>query len=128
MGLKKKESNETWVSLHFRWGDVRTSNTSRPNLRTGLGLGGFCKCMQTIEQLAPQASVFFFAEGLKDLSECKDDLPNVQLFNESNEWKRDLDIMSQSQLLIGGSSRYAHLYQLVALKPFLLPKCFLVAL
>ena len=65
--------------------------------------------MQTIELLAPQASVFFFAEGLKDLSECKDDLPNVQLFNESNEWKRDLDIMSQSQLLIGGSSRYAHL-------------------
>ena len=84
--------------------------------------------MQTIEQLAPKASVFFFAEGLKDLSECRDDLPNVQLFNESNEWKRDLDIMSQSQLLIGGSSRYAHLYQLVALKPFLLPKCFLVAL
>ena len=55
----------------------------------------------------PDIEIFFFAEGLVKPKSCWNfKLKNIHFFNDSLSWKRDIDIMSQSQLLIGGSSSF----------------------
>merc|ERR1712150_73249 len=54
-----------------------------------------------------EAKIFLFAENFPYSESCTY-LPsrNIAFFNDSTSWKRDIDIMSQSQLLLGGSSSF----------------------
>ena len=103
----KRELDEYWVSIHFRWGDVETSDPNKPDQRAGLSFTDYCRCIRYILYLKPHVKIFLFAENFTRVDMCKElEKPNVHLFNDSNSWKRDLDITSQSQLLIGGSSSF----------------------
>ena len=112
----KRNPGEIWVSIHFRWGDVETEDPNEPDARTGLGFEDYCQCINGTLRLIPKVSIFVFAENFTPPESCTV-LTSRQLsfFNESTSWKRDLDIMSQSQLLIGGQSSFfvlgAHLCQ-----------------
>ena len=103
----KRPLKEYWISIHFRWGDVATSDPESPNVRSGLGFSDFCTCMGHILKIKPDVKIFLFAENFPYSETCKF-LPaeNIQLLNDSGSWKRDIDIMSQSQLLLGGSSSF----------------------
>lgn len=113
----KRDINEYWVSIHFRWGDVQTKDVDQPNIRTGLKFSHYCKCALEIQSLKPNAIIFIFAEKLRNVKKiCPGLNPNTtHHFSDSQYWRRDMDIMSQSNLLIGGSSSFfvlgAHLCQ-----------------
>ena len=103
----KREPHEIWVSIHFRWGDVETKDPNDPDERTGLGFDDYCRCMNYTLTVNPNVSIFIFAENFTPPESCRIlQSKQVQLYNESTSWKRDLDIMSQSQLLIGGQSSF----------------------
>ena len=112
-----KSTTEYWISVHFRWGDVRTTNPDKPDQRNGLGFSDYCKCINHIQKIKPQARIFLFAENLKYPEMCfaNQSKTNFHFLNDSKQWKRDLDIMSQSNLIVGGSSSFlvlgAHLCQ-----------------
>ena len=103
----KRPSDEYWISIHFRWGDVATRNPDKPNFRSGLGYSDYCSCIGDMIKIKPQAKIFLFAENFPYSESCSF-LPsnNIKVFNDSMSWKRDIDIMSQSQLLLGGSSSF----------------------
>ena len=103
----KKKSNEFWVSIHFRWGDVATNNPDKPNFRSGLGFSDYCSCIGLITKMNSEINVFLFAENFP-YSELCEYIPSdkIKILNDSVLWKRDIDIMSQSQFLIGGASSF----------------------
>ena len=118
-----KKNGELWVSVHFRWGDIgrgscrvctidKNKDPNLPNKRCGLGFKDFCICIKKILDIDPNAKVFFFAEGISEpYRECPV-LRRVKVFHElksTSSWKEDLDIMSRSQLLIGGDSSFLRL-------------------
>ena len=109
--------DEFWVSIHFRWGDVQTNDPDQPDVRSGLGLSDYCSCVKEIKRIKPQATIHFFAENLNQFIFCSEfeSNENFHFYNDSMNWKHDLDIMSQSQLILGGSSSFfvlaAHLCQ-----------------
>lgn len=113
----KKDIHDYWVAIHFRWGDVQTNDIEQPNIRSGLKFSQYCKCLLEIQSLKPSAKIFIFAEKLNSVNElCLGLNPNeTHHFSESQSWRRDIDIMSQSDLLLGGSSSFfvlgAHLCQ-----------------
>ena len=103
----QRRYDEYWVSIHFRWGDVGTTNENKPNKRNGLGFISYCSCISEILTINPNARIFLFAELFTGPEVCN--LlwsENVYFYSDSLKWKRDIDIMSQSQLLIGGSSSF----------------------
>jgi hypothetical protein len=103
----RRQSHEYWVSIHFRWGDVATKDQNRPNMRSGLGFSEYCACISHVLLANPHARIFVFAEEFARPDLCivlKN--KNVSFHNDSNTWKSDIDIMSQSKLLIGGSSSF----------------------
>ena len=109
--------DEFWVSVHFRWGDVQTNDPNQPNVRSGLGLLEYCICVKEIKQIKPQAIIHFFAENFNQPIVCSklQSNGNFYFYNDSMNWKHALDIMSQSQVILGGSSSFfvlaAHLCQ-----------------
>ena len=76
-----KLSGEHWTSVHFRWGDVSTSDADRPNVRAGLKLSEFCQCIRTIAERHHHSKVFLFAEDLNPdkLNMCQDALKSVTI-------------------------------------------------
>ena len=105
----KRLEGEYWVSIHFRWGDVKTKDSNRPDYRNGLGFSNYCVCVKHILSMNPRGlKIFLFAENLQppvlSCPSLKD--KRVQFLAHSNSWKTDIDIMSQSQLLIGGGSSF----------------------
>jgi hypothetical protein len=103
----KRKPDEYWVSIHFRWGDVETEDISQPDLRTGLPFSDYCLCIRYMLHLNPRIKIFMFAENFERVDLCQQlKSTNVQFFNDSKSWKRDIDIMSQSHLLIGGTSSF----------------------
>ena len=115
----KRDDDDYWVSLHFRWGDTmnETNDLIIPNGRNGLRLIDYCKCIAEILSIKPSAKVFVFAEKLENFYETCHELDRNKVLHlgDSRSWRRDIDIMSQSNLLIGGSSSFfmlgAHLCQ-----------------
>ena len=83
-------------------------NPNQPNHRSGIGFSDYCACVNQIKKLKPRAKVYFLAENFPHPELCLAFRPNnnFYFFNDSMHWKRDLHIMSQSQLLIGGSSSF----------------------
>ena len=119
-----RNKDEFWVSVHFRWGDVQTNDPNQPDVRNGLGLLDYCVCVKEIRRIKPQATIHFFAENLNKSKFCVfcnivctkfQSNGNFYFYNDSTNWKHDLDIMSQSQIILGGSSSFfvlaAHLCQ-----------------
>ena len=103
----KREIYEQWVTIHFRWGDVATDNPEHSNIRNGLEISGHCSCIKKVLEIHPQAKVFFLAENFMHTNSC--DVLNserVHLSRESKSWQMAIDVMSQSQLLIGGDSSF----------------------
>ena len=102
-----RKPNQYWVSIHFRWGDTKTTDPDNPGGRTGLSFKGYCACVHEILLVNPNVEIYFFAEGFPHPELCEHlKYKNIHFINESITWKRDIDIMSQSQLLIGGSSSF----------------------
>ena len=119
-----RNKDEFWVSIHFRWGDVQTNDPNQPDVRNGLGLLDYCVCVKEIRRIKPQATIHFFAENFNKSKFCVfcnivctkfQSNGNFYFYNDSTNWMRDLDIMSQSQIILGGSSSFfvlaAHLCQ-----------------
>ena len=112
-----RNKDEFWVSVHFRWGDVQTNDPNQPDVRSGLGLSDYCSCVKEIKRIKPQATIHFFAENFHQTNLCSEFKSNdsFHFYNDSMNWKHDLDIMSQSQLILGGSSSFfvlaAHMCQ-----------------
>ena len=103
----KRKAEQYWVSIHFRWGDVKTTDPNNLNERSGLSFDGYCSCVHEIMLVNPNVEIFFFAEGFPRPESCDHlNSKNIHFINESITWKSDIDIMSQSQLLLGGSSSF----------------------
>jgi len=103
----KRKANQYWVSVHFRWGDVKTKDPNKPNARSGLSFANYCFCINKILLISPKIEIYFFAEEFPCPEYCVNSkFKNFHFNNDSITWKRDIDIMSQSQLLIGGSSSF----------------------
>ena len=86
----------------------------------GLGLKDFCACIQRVLDFNSKASIFLFAQKIENIKDYKKQCPilrKVEVISHSASWKDDLDIMVQSQLLIGGDSGY------FALGSFLCEEC-----
>ena len=86
----------------------------------GLGLKDFCACIQRVLDFNSKAKVFLFAQKIENIKDYKKQCPilrKVEVISHSASWKDDLDIMVQSQLLIGGDSGY------FALGSFLCEEC-----
>ena len=47
----KRKPDEFWVSIHFRWGDVETSDPNQPDNRSGLGFSDYCSCINLIKKI-----------------------------------------------------------------------------
>ena len=102
-----RKSYQYWISIHFRWGDTKTTDPDFPGDRSGLSFKGYCECVHEILLVNSKVEIYFFAEGFPHPESCDHlKFDNVHFINESITWKRDIDIMSQSQLLIGGSSSF----------------------
>ena len=103
----RRPPDEHWVAIHFRWGDLATEDINKPDVRGGLGFMDYCLCIHYILLHNPAVKIFLFAENFKDTKVCTIlKSKRVQVLNESNNWKRDMDIMSQSQLFVGGQSTF----------------------
>jgi len=104
-------SRKTWLSVHFRWGDVSTDSVDgKVNGRTGAGLSTYIDA--TKRQLEKfddpsKVQVHFFSEGEPSTFESfQIAFPTAKLHLESASWVESLDIMSQSKILIGGGSTF----------------------
>ena len=104
-------SRKTWLSVHFRWGDVSTDSVDgKVNGRTGAGLSTYIDA--TKRQLEKfddpsKVQVHFFSEGEPSTFESfQIAFPTAKLHLESASWVETLDIMSQSKILIGGGSTF----------------------
>ena len=51
-------ANKYWVSLHFRWGDVKIKDLSKPDGRSGLSFINFCICIYKIIAINPDIEIF----------------------------------------------------------------------
>ena len=103
-------SRKTWLSVHFRWGDVSTDSVESPNPRAGAGLSTYIDA--TKRQLEKfddpsKVQVHFFSEGEPSTFESfQIAFPTAKLHLESASWVETLDIISQSKILIGGGSTF----------------------
>ena len=90
----------------------------------GLGLKDFCACIQRVLDFNSKAKIFLFARQIETIKDYKKQCPvlrKVEVISNSARWEDDLDIMVQSQLLIGGNSGF------FALGSFLCEECKVVA-
>ena len=99
----QRGKNETWVSIHFRWGDEAHPNPLEPlkqtNSRAAGTLGEYCAFGRKIAKQKPKSKVFLFAENLDEKSFEACDLGEAgQLMSGSKDYYLSLDIMSQSQV------------------------------
>ena len=75
----------------------------------GLGLKDFCACIKRVLDFNSKATIFLFAQRIDNIKDYREQCPilrKVKVISHSASWKDDLDIMVQSQLLIGGSSGF----------------------
>lgn len=101
--------NVTWISIHFRWGDTRTSSVESPNRRAGAGLLKYIEATRYQQELhnSSQTQIHFFSEGEPTTFVAfQDAFPSATLHLNSTSWIEALDIMSQSNVLIGGQSSF----------------------
>ena len=118
----RRPSHETWISVHFRWGDVGSNmnhSLSRPrdiDWRTGADLESFVHTVSQAEGIAVamgrQTKLFFFTEASHgredDFSSVVKKFPNISFHTNSGQWLQALDLMSLSAILIGGRSAFFH--------------------
>ena len=103
---KPRPETEFWISVHFRWGDVHTSNVERPNVRAGIGLSQLARNTKEYFKENPKARVFFFSEGEQhEFEDFRTIVPSTE-WRLNGSWKDALWTMSQSNVLIGGTSSF----------------------
>ena len=100
--------------MHFRWGDVATESVQFPNKRAGAGLQKYIletkHARNTLSEVHRHTHIHFFSETARggnstDFSLFSKKFPNASLHLNGN-WTTAIDIMSQSQAIIGGSSSF----------------------
>jgi hypothetical protein len=97
---------EFWISVHFRWGDVATGNTERPNERAGSSLRNFAFKTAQYLKANPGARVFFFSEGpTETFAPFQKIVPTGEL-HLNGPWQTAIDTFSQSNILLGGTSSF----------------------
>ena len=97
---------EFWISVHFRWGDVATGNTERPNGRAGSSLKKFAFKTAQYLKANPGARVFFFSEGPREtFALFQKNVPTAEL-HLNGSWQTAIDTFSQSNILLGGTSSF----------------------
>jgi len=107
LGLKKHH-NETWVTVHFRWGDVATNDVEQPDKRAGVGLSVYKNIANNELKKLPghNKRVLFLSEGNKTLFESfLKRVPNSEYITNSG-WTYGIDLLAQSDVIIGGTSSY----------------------
>ena len=124
----RKNPQEFWISVHFRWGDVATHDVERPNFRARQGLTTLAKKVAKYTTNRTQARVFFFSEGKEaEFKKIIDLVPPVNM-RLNGSWKESLYTMAQSDVLIGGTSSFfvlaAHLCQRCTVSTFVRDKKF----
>jgi len=112
-----RPSNENWISVHFRWGDVGSSlnhtlsRSKDVDYRTGGDLNSFLHALSLSQKKTVTGrltKLFFFteAEGEDSFAAVLKEFPNVTLHTDSTQWLQALDLMSLSGTLIGGRSSF----------------------
>jgi hypothetical protein len=97
--------------VHFRWGDVATHDTERPDFRTGWGLRHLANFTAILlRTFADQhTKVYFICEVKEDIFSAFTSLvPGaIMLLNSATPgWQAALDRFSLSDILIGGGSSF----------------------
>jgi hypothetical protein len=110
-----RPENEYWVSVHFRWGDLQTSDVENPSTRGGhettLGLTHLARKAATYINAVPRrlhvsTRVFFMSEGEQStFQRFKDIVPTAE-FRLNDKWTDSMWIEAQSNVLIGGLSGF----------------------
>ena len=110
----ERPTNEKWISVHFRWGDTSTESVESPNGRAGASLSAYIDTTKHyIDMFNPKEGdskkimIHFFSEGQPDIfASFQNKFPSSTLHLNSSHWINALDIMSQSNVIIGGSSSF----------------------
>jgi hypothetical protein len=102
----KRNETEIWISTHFRWGDEPRPDPEKPDFRNAFGLTRLAHKTTQIVKRYPSARVMFHSEGeMAVFQRFKDIVPTAEMHIADN-WQTGIDLMSQSNILIGGTSSY----------------------
>ena len=102
-----RPKNETWISMQFRWGDVSNGlSVEFPNKRSAYGLTRMATLTRTVLDTNPDARVFLLTEGQKkEFRPFLNVIPTAEIISEE-KWQDSLWRMSESNVLIGGTSQF----------------------
>ena len=101
-----RPESEFWISVHFRWGDTRTRNVDRPDHRAGRGLSRLAHDTNKYFKANSNARVFFISEGKPhEFEEFRTIVPSTE-WRLDDAWKDALWTISQSNIVIGGTSSF----------------------
>jgi len=105
-----KGNNDTQVAVYFRWGDTAkwTRSVERPGRRNIWGLTTLAKFVKERVLVGENknATINFISEGNASLfRKFSDIVPRANVRNDLT-WQGAIDLMSQSDILIGGSSSF----------------------
>ena len=117
-----RPQSELWISVHFRWGDVATKSVSSPNKRAGAGLHEYIKATDLARKILSSSfenkktRINFFSEGISsNFLSFSEKFPNAS-FDINGNWTSAVDIMSQSNVIVGGGSSFFVLGSLLCRK------------
>ena len=120
--ISLRSEHENWISVHFRWGDVATESVQSPDPRASTGLHNYIQATDLIRNILSESShnrqtyIHFFSEGnTSDFLSFSEKFPNARVHINGN-WTNAVDIMSQSNVLIGGKSSFFVLGSLLCRK------------
>lgn len=117
-----RPKNELWISVHFRWGDTATRSVYSPGVRTVAGIHKYIQATDRARKILSglfdnkTIRIFFFSEGISsNFLSFSEKFPNDSLCINGN-WTSAVDIMSQSNTIVGGSSSFFVLGSLLCRK------------
>lgn len=97
---------EFWVAVHFRWGDVHTQDSTRPNYRAGAPLSLIAERTAQAVAAATHRSpkVHFFSEGpASDFVAFTSRVPQAKM-HLSGPWTELIDTLARADVVVGGTS------------------------
>ena len=105
--------------MHYRWGDI--SHVCAADFRTGATLQQYLETLKWVKNLLAHnimvgekmhkgsraVRTFLFAEGQpEEFVSAKEMFPDIDIWTDSDTWLETIDVMSQSQVVIGGRSSF----------------------
>lgn len=106
---REKRRSETWITVHYRWGDTEkwSKSVERKGRRNIAGLTKLAKYVRNeVVRGQKNVAVNFISEGNASLFQTFTEIiPQANILLDLT-WQEAIDLMSQSDILVGGSSSF----------------------